>query len=179
MLHRLSLTCAERQSTCYMFSLKFTGCDPIVKTVDCVTLSLTSYMVESCGGWTASELSHLRLLFNNILRKVWRLSRCCHTGILHHVANINSIYHQVSHRFSNFLTCALKSDCPLIQTAYQWASNCTFTAPSFNNLYKKNLKVYTVDDHICARFIRDIRLGRLTFHSAHILNTVLYSVCCD
>ena len=102
------------------------------------------------------------------------------TGILHRVANTNSIYNLVSHRFSNFLTRALKSDSPLIQTVYQWASNHTFTAPGFNNLRKKNfVKVYTVDDHICAEFIQDIQLGRLTFDSADILNTVLHSLCCD
>ena len=38
---------------------------------------------------------------------------------------------------------------------------------------------YTVDDHISAEFIRDIQLGRLTFDSADILNTVLYSVVTD
>ena len=83
------------------------------------------------------------------------------------------------HRFSNFLARALKSDSPLIQTVYQWASNRTFTAPSFNNLYKNFVKFYTVDDHICAEFIWDIQLGRLTFDSADILNTFLYSVYCD
>ena len=95
------------------------------------------------------------------------------------VANINSIYNKVSRRFSNFLTCALKSDSPLIQTIYQWASNHTFTAPAFNNLYKNLVKVYTVDDHICAEYIRDIRLGRLTFDSADILNTsvLLWLMC--
>jgi len=61
---------------------------------------------------------------------------------------------------------------------------CLSTGPSFNNLYKKNfIKIYTVDDHICAEYIRDIQLGGLTFDSADILNTVLntvlYSLCCD
>ena len=68
----------------------------------------------------------------------------------------------------------------LIQTIYQWASNHTFIAPGFNNLYKKNfVNIYTVGDHICADYIQDIQPGRLTFDSADILNTVLKSVCCD
>jgi len=157
----------------------FTGCDPLVKTKLIVSHCLALY---GCVLWRldCKQIKSLEIAFNNILRKVWRLPRCCHTGILHRVANTNSIYNLVSHRFSNFLARALKSDSPLIQTVYQWASNHTFTTPGFNNLRKKNfVKVYTVDDHICAEFIWDIQLGRLTFDSADILNTVLYSVCCD
>ena len=38
----------------------------------------------------------------------------------------------------------------LSRLSNQWASNCTFPAPGFNNLCKKNfVKVYMVDDHIC------------------------------
>jgi len=84
------------------------------------------------------QIKSLEIAFNNILWKVWRLPRCCHTGILHRVAKINSIYNQVSHRLLNFLARAIKSDSPLIKTVHQWASNHTFTAPGFNNLYKKN-----------------------------------------
>jgi len=172
MLHGLSLTCRKENYLLHVF----TGCDPLVKTKLIASHCLTLY---GCVLWRldCKQIKSLEIAFNNILRKVWRLPRCCHYGILHCVANINSIYNQVSHRFSNFLTRALKSDSPLIQTVYQWASNRTFTAPGFNNLCKKNfVKVYTVDDHICAEFIRDIQLGRLTFDSADILNTVLYSV---
>ena len=96
-------------------------------------------MVVSYGSLIASKLSHLRLPLTTFF------GSHCHKGILHRVAqvnavnvrnaNINSIYNQVSHRFSNFLIHALKSDLLLIQTIYQWSTNRTFTAPSFNNLY--------------------------------------------
>ena len=69
--------------------------------------------------------------------------------------------------FSNFLTHALKSDSLHIQTIYQLSSSHAFTAPGFTNLYKQNfVKIYTTDDRICAEYIQDIQLGKLTFDSS-------------
>ena len=157
----------------------FAGCDPLVKTKLIVSHCLSLY---GCVLWRfdCKKIKSLEIALNNILRKIWRLPRRCHTGILHCVANINSVYNLVTSRFSTFLSRALKSDSLLIRTIYQWSCNRAFTAPGFNSLHKHNfVKVYTCDDRICANYIRDIRLGKLLFESSDTLNTVLYSVCCD
>ena len=44
---------------------------------------------------SSSELRSLEITFNNILRKIWSLPRACHTGILHPVAGLHSIYNGV------------------------------------------------------------------------------------
>jgi len=86
--------------------------------------TVSHYMVVSYGSLIASKLSHLRLPLTTFF------GSHCHTGILHRVAQVNavnvcnaniiSIYNQVSHRFSNFLIRALKSDLLLSQTIYQY-----------------------------------------------------------
>ena len=56
-----------------------------------------------------SELRSLEVTFNNILWKIlWSLPRACHTGILHQVAGLHSIYNVVVSR-SNKLLSTLKS----------------------------------------------------------------------
>ena len=67
----------------------FTGCDPLVKTKLIVSHCLALY---GCVLWRldCKQMKSHEIAFN-ILQNVRRLPRCCHTGILHRVANINSI----------------------------------------------------------------------------------------
>ena len=37
----------------------------------------------------------LEVTFNNILLRIWSLSRMCHTMILHCIAQLNSVYHRI------------------------------------------------------------------------------------
>ena len=171
----LSLTCRKANYLLHVFA----GCDPLVKTKLIVSHCLSLY---GCVLWRfdCKKIKSLEIALNNILQKIRRLPRRCHTGILHCVANINSVYNLVTSRFSTFLSRALNSDSLLIRTIYQWPCNRAFTAPGFNSLHKHNyVKVYSCDDRICTDYIRDIRLGKLLFESSDTLNTVLYSVCCD
>jgi len=102
------------------------------------------------------------------------LSLSCGTGSLHCVANI---YNKVSRKFSNFLTHALKSDSPHIQTIYQWSSNHAFTAPGFNNLYIS--RTLSKSMPLMTEFVQSTFR---TFNWADlplIPQTVLNSACCD
>ena len=70
-------------------------CGPLVKTKLNASHCLS---LHGCVLWKfdCKQIKSLETVFNNILQKVsfWSLPRCCHTGILHCVANINSIYNQ-------------------------------------------------------------------------------------
>ena len=155
----------------------FTGCDPLVKTKLIASHCLALY---GCVLWRLDcKLSHLKLLLTTFFG---RFGGCQDAATLEFSIMLPTLtaFTIKCHTGSQTFARAFKSDSPLIQTVCQWASNRTFTAPGFNNLCKKNfVKVYKVDDHICAEFIWDIQLGRLTFESADILNTVLYSVVTD
>ena len=93
--------------------------------------------------------------FNNILRKIWSLPRHSHTGIVHSVARLESIY--VTHS-RNLLASAVRSNSSLISDLFSECAQYAYTAIGYNNLFGgKHLKYYTVDDKLCAAFIRDAR----------------------
>ena len=64
----------------------FTKCSPSVKSKIIASHCLSLY---GCVHWKISnkQIKALQVTLNNILRKVWRLPRRCHTGILHCTAN--------------------------------------------------------------------------------------------
>ncbi len=41
------------------------------------------------------------------------------------------------------------------------------------------IKVYSNDDMVCADFIRDVRLGRISFNSREDTSMIINSICCD
>ncbi len=99
-----------------------------------------------------------------ILRKVWRLPRHCHTQILHCVAGVQSLFNKITELSSRFVLRALTSKSQLITSVFSWASSQAFTAVGGNNLIKWNyVKLYSDDDKVCADFVRDVKLGRISF----------------
>ena len=64
-----------------------------------------------CGLWKMSSplVRSLEVAFNNILRRVWSLPRRCHTGILHQVAGLHSLYNTILDRASKVLHSAVNS----------------------------------------------------------------------
>ena len=157
----------------------FPRCSPIVKNTLITTHCLSLY-----GGvlWKLNNkrIKSLDTAFNNILRKVWRLPQRCHTGILHCVAHTDFIINILITRFNKFIYRAINSTTPLVKDIYTWAIRSMYTTPGSNRLHQQLLKKQFSDtDHCCADYIRDIRLGSLTFESKDIMNTILTSVCCD
>ena len=86
------------------------------------------------------------------------LPRHSHTGIVHSVARLESIYNIVVIRSRSLLPSARRSKCALISDLFSECAQSTYTALGNNNLFGgKHLKCYTVDDELCAAFIRDAR----------------------
>ena len=65
---------------------------------------------------------------------------------------------------SRFVSRALISKSQLIASVFSWASSQAFTAVAGNNLIKWNyVKFYSDDDMVCADFVREVKLGRISF----------------
>ena len=90
----------------------FSCCDPFVKTRLFSSFCLSLY---GASLWRSSspQLRALEVSFNNILRKIWSLPRHSHTGIVHCVAQLESIYNTVVIRSRSLLASARRSKCVL------------------------------------------------------------------
>ena len=91
-----------RKANCMLHT--FSCCDPLTKTMLFRGFCLSLY---GSALWFSSS-SELRSLEITILRKIWSLPRACHTGILHQVAGLHSIYFQIQQAtvISLEVTCA-------------------------------------------------------------------------
>ena len=116
-----------------------------------------------------------RFARNNILHKIWSLPRHSHTGIVHSVARLQSLYNVVLSRSKALITSVKKSSSAMIRDIFSESANCAYTSLGYNNLFGCNhLKIYTTDDHLCAAFIRDARSNP----SANLhLQEDIYCIC--
>ena len=135
----------------------FACCDPFVKT------RLFSSFCPSLYGaalWKSSDpqLKSLEVTFNNILRRIWSLPRHCHTGILHSVAKLQSIYNVVVSRSAKLLASASGSTSCLISDLFSESARCAYCFIGYNTKYGyKHLKTYSESKRLCGSFIRDAR----------------------
>ena len=153
----------------------FSPCDPIVKTKLVVSHCLSLY---GSVLWSLKnkQLKSLEIAFNNILRKIWKLPRQCHTRILHLTANVQSLFNKIISMFSSFLSRALLLDSTLCNHVFLSSSLLSFTPVGYNEFYMQNfVKSYSNDDIICANSV----LGNLYFDTIDSTNSILFSVCCD
>ena len=93
--------------------------------------------------WRSSspQLRALEVSFNNILRKIWSLPRHSHTGIVHSVARLESIYNIVVIRSRSLLASARRSKCVLISDLFSECAQSAYTTLGYNNLFGgKHLK---------------------------------------
>ena len=137
----------------------FSCCDTSVKT------QLFSSFCPSLYGaalWRVScpQLRALEVSFNNIMRKIWLLPRQSHTGIVHSVAGLQSIYNIVLNCPRKPIASATRSKCTLPSELFSECEVTAFTTFGYNNLHGyKHHKLYTENDHLCANFIRDARMN--------------------
>ena len=74
------------------------------------------------------------------------------------VARLESIYNTVVTHSRNLLASAVRSNSSLISDLFSECAQYAYTAIGYNNLFGgTHLKYYTVDDELCAAFIRDAR----------------------
>ena len=153
----------------------FSACDPHVKTV-----LFSSHCLSLYGGvlWdiACSQLKSLEVAFNNILRRIWRLPRNCHT---HKVARVDSIFNKLiglSNRFSR-KTCESKSY--LLHDTFTLFYTSAFT-PVGRNHYSGNKyqKIYYEEDLVCADFVRYLRINKYAVRDLDV-EAMIVTICCD
>ena len=116
-----------------------------------------------CSLWTISSnaLGVLEVAYKKLLRRIWKLPYNSHTGIVHRVAGLSSIFNPVQDRSSSLVHGALRCSSPLIKQVFrQSLCCCSNFVVRFNNKYSmKYIKFYTVTDTFKAAVVRDMRLA--------------------
>ena len=79
----------------------FYAANPVVKTTLFRSFCLSRSLYGSAL-WrlSSSSLRSLEVTFNNLLRKIWKLPRQCHTSILHCTSSLQSLFNVVVYRSS-------------------------------------------------------------------------------
>ena len=120
-----------RKANCMLHS--FSCCNPLVKTKLFSSFCLPLYGSAS----SASALKSLEITYSNIVRKIWSLPCMSHTGILHQVAKLDSIYniHVVILGSSKLVSSALKSQSELLCDVFAASSHLAYTSAGYNSIY--------------------------------------------
>ena len=128
------------------------ACDPHVKTV-----LFSSHCLLLYGGilWdlTCNQKNSLKVAFNNILRRIWKLPRNCHTRILHKVAYLDSVLKVDLIVFQ--IRLAMQSKTALLSSTFTQFLTCTITPVGHNHYIGHNYQRVPVPK-LCTRS----KLGR-------------------
>ena len=147
--------------------------DPLVKSCLLKFYCLSLY---GCSLWNLScrSLCSIEVSFNNILRRIWKLPRNCHTGILHLTALLPSIFNVVQSRSSTLLSRALSSPSYVVKTIFRDSSVLAFTQTGFNAMFGHQFeKLYYHQHGICAEVIRHLCLNGNPSET----NDLFYTIC--
>ena len=153
----------------------FSAADPLVKSR---LLQLYCLSLYGCSLWNLSchSLYSVEISFNNILRRIWRLPRNCHTGILNLTAFLPSIFNVILSRSSSLLSRALSSPSCVVRTVFRDSSTMAFTPTGFNAMFGHQFaKSYHHQYGICADVIRHLRLYGNPMDSE--INDTVYTIC--
>ncbi len=158
----------------------FSVASPAVKSrlFQCYYLSLygSSFWNLSCPALRSIEVS-----FNNILRRIWRLPRNCHTGILHLTARLPSNFNQVLSRLTTLLFNARSCPSPIVRLVFQASSSLIYTSFGHNVLVgDQHIKSYSFQDGLCANVIRGLYYGidyDINNYNIFLLVPSLFLVC--
>ena len=118
-----------RRASCLLSS--FYAANPAVKT-----LLFRSFCLSLHGSalWRVSSFSlrTLEVTFNNLLRRIWKLPRHCHTSILHCTSSLQSLFNVVICRSSMLCQKARATGIPLICDIFTGAPQFSYTTFGFN-----------------------------------------------
>jgi len=145
-----------RRANCLLST--FYAANPVVKTTLFRSFCLSLYG-SALWRLSSSSLRSLEVTFNNLLRKIWKLPRQCHTSILHCTSSLQSLFNVVVYRSSKLCQKARDTGIPLIHDIFTEAPRLSYTTFGFNasncNVYWRS---YTDADKMCSNFIRDVKL---------------------
>ena len=131
------------------------ACNPHIKTILFNSHCLSLY---GAALWniTCKQLNSLEVAFNNILRRIWRLPRRCHTRILHKVSHMESLFNRTLLLSDRFTTRNCRSKSNFIRESFMRSKSMIFTPTGINTLCerKQYIKEYSNEDFMCAVYIR-------------------------
>ena len=140
-----------------------------------------SYCLSLYGSslWSLSSpfLRNIEVAFNKILRRIWHLPNRCHTGILHLVAGLDSIFNFVA-KHSKYLLYAA-SNCPssLTRSIFRDSSSLCYTFAGYNFLFgHRHSKHYDPQYSTCATIIRAFRSSPNTESN---IEDMIRTISCD
>ena len=163
-----------RKANCLFASFPRVGSPVLSRLFQSYCLSLYGSSIWSLS---SSSLHNLEIAFNKILRRIWHLPNCSHTGIVHLVAKLDSLF-KVTFRRSNSLLRAA-SECPslLVQTVFRDASSTCFSFCGYNSMFGHcHLKGYDSQYETCAAVIRAFRC--LPYNN-HDNEEMIRKISCD
>jgi hypothetical protein len=67
---------------------------------------------------TCNQIKSLEVAFNNILRRIWKLPRNCHTRILHKVAHLVSVFNRLISLSDSFSSKTCQSESRLLSGTF-------------------------------------------------------------
>ena len=83
----------------------------------------------------------------------------CHTGILHCVAKVDSLYNGLS-RASKLSIIAMNSTSQVVRDVFSQNSALIYSSLGYNAIYgHRHKKVYSLQDNLCVDFICDVRVA--------------------
>ena len=142
-----------RQANSVLFRSKST--DPFTKMRLLQSYCLSLY---GCTLWRldCSALLSLSVSFNQVIRRIWSLSRNAHTAIVHSVGLISSLFNIVFARFSKFYSSAVSHSSPLVRSVFvESAQTCNSNFIGYNFLFgNHHCKTYSTEDVALGRLIR-------------------------
>ena len=84
----------------------------------------------------------------------------CHTGILHCVAKVDSLYNNVLCSASKLSMIAMNSTSQIVCDVFSQSSTLIYSSLGYNAIYGHcHKKVYSLQDNLCVDFIRDVRVA--------------------
>lgn len=103
---------------------------------------------------SCSALSHIEIAFNKVLCRIWCLPYRSHTGIVHLVANLDSLYNLVYRRSNSLLCAAVKCPSLLVRTIFSQSVSSCYSFCGYNSMYGLcHLKCYVTQYRLCASVI--------------------------
>ena len=144
-----------RRANCLLST--FYATNPAVKTLLFHTFCLSLYG-SALWRLSSSSLRSLKVTFNNLLRKIWKLPWHCHTSILHCISSPQSLFNVVIYRSSMLCQKARATGVPLIHDIFTEAPQLSYTTFGFDVNYNRYWRTYTDADKMCLNFIRDVKL---------------------
>ena len=129
-----------RRANCLLST--FSATNSAVKTLLFRTFCLSLYgsSLWSHTLLASPGLHSLEVTFNNILRKIWKLPRNCHSSILHCVSRLQSLHNVVIQRSKMLCLKARATGLPLICDIFTEAPILSYTSFGFNILNQKKFK---------------------------------------